>query len=412
MAGIVRTGIVVLDVDGVIYREFYLTRIAHSKGFAIFLKVLSLGVRYYRGKITVRELLRKGYGAVQNLGTREAQEIAREIKKVTNIKKTISILHAHGYLVALVSTGIPDFILENLREEIGADYSRGMHIEIKDGVLDSNSIRTFSKVDVVERLIRSLDLRWDQVVSVGDDPNNIELFDKSGRSVGFNPSRSVRKHADVVIEGNDLIEIVPHIIKNERLPRKLRADWFYWRREYLRKGIHMLGAALPFAARYNKPITVYFLAALVVLYFFSELLRFRGIRFVPLGILTQRAKRTAEKEGLIYGPILLGLGILIVLVFFDFPVYLPAILTASVSDTLSAVVGKRFGKTRILGMHNRTLEGSAAFFGSSLAILLLTTPPAMAVTAAVLGTLIELFARYNLDNLLVPVGLALFLSVA
>ena len=80
--------------------------------------------------------------------------------------------------------------------------------------------------------------------------------------------------------------------------------------------------------------------------------------------------------------------------------------------TLSALVGKRFGKTRILGMRNRTLEGSAAFFVSSLAILLLTCPPAPAVTAAVLGTLIELFAQYNLDNLLVPVGLALFLSVS
>jgi dolichol kinase/phosphoserine phosphatase len=408
----VRTGIVVLDVDGVIYREFYLTRIAQSQGFANFLKILSLGVRYYRGKITLKELLRKGYGTVRNLGTQEAHKIAREIKKVANITKTISILRAHGYIVALVSAGIPDFILESLREEIGADYSRGMHIDIRDGVLDADSIRTFSKTEVVERLITKLELGWDQVVSVGDDPNNIELFDKSGRSVGFNPSRSVRKHADVVIEGNDLIEIIPHIIKEDSLPRKLRSDWFYWRREYLRKGIHVLGAALPFTARLHKPITVYSLAALVVLYFFSELLRFRGIRSFPLGILTQRAKRTAEKEGLIYGPILLGLGILVVLVFFDFPVYLPAILTVSVSDTLSAVVGKRFGRTRVLGMHNRTLEGSAAFFVSSLAILLLTRPPATAVTAAVLATLIELFARYSLDNLLLPVGLALFLSAA
>jgi dolichol kinase len=148
-----------------------------------------------------------------------------------------------------------------------------------------------------------------------------------------------------------------------------------------------------------------------VLYFFSELLRFRGIRSIPLGTLTQRAKRTAEKEGLIYGPILLGLGILIVLVFFDFPVYLPAILTVSISDTLSAVIGKRFGRTRILGIQNRTLEGSAAFFVSSLAILLVTCPPVTAVIAAALGTLIELFAQYNLDNLLVPVGVALLLSV-
>jgi len=406
----VRTGIVVLDVDGVIYREFFLTRIAQSKGPAKFLKVLSLGVRYYRGKITIKELLSEGYGSIRNLGSREAQEIAREIRRVANIKETIAVLHAHGYLVALVSAGIPEFILENLRQEIGADFTRGMHVEIRDGVLDTDSIKTFSKAEAVEKLICSLGMRWDHVVSVGDDPNNLELFRKSGLSIGFNPSRSVRRQVDVVIEGNDLIEIVPFIIQDEKLPRALRSSRFYWRREYLRKGIHMLGAAVPFMARIHKPFTVDFLAAVIVLYFLSELLRFRGLRSIPVSAVTQRAKRTSEKEGIIYGPILLGVGILATLVFFDLPLSLPAILVVSISDSLSAIVGKRFGRTPIPGVRNRTLEGSAAFFVSALAVLMAALPPERAVPAAVLGTLIELFARWNLDNLFIPLGIALFLA--
>jgi dolichol kinase/phosphoserine phosphatase len=406
----VLAGIVVLDVDGVIYREFFLTRIAQSKGLSNFLKVLSLGIRYYRGKITVKTLLKEGYGAIQNLGRREAQEIAKEIRRAVNTEETIRVLHAHGYLVALVSAGIPDFVLENLRADVGADFARGMHVESRDGVLDTDSIKTFSKVEAVESLIRPLGLGWDQVVSVGDDPNNIELFIKSGRSVGFNPSRAVRRHADVVIEGNDLIEIVPHIIKDERLPKQLRSDRFYWRREYLRKGIHLLGAAVPFLARSRESSAAIILASVVVLYFLSELLRFRGIRATPLGSVTQRAKRTAEKEGVIYGPILLGIGILATILLFARPVYLPAVLVVSVSDSFSAVVGKRFGRIRVLGLHNRTLEGSAAFFVSALAILLLTRTPVEALCAAALGTLIEVFARWSLDNLFIPLGVALCLS--
>jgi dolichol kinase len=81
----------------------------------------------------------------------------------------------------------------------------------------------------------------------------------------------------------------------------------------------------------------------------------------------------------------------------------------SISDSLSALLGMKFGKTCIFNLKNRTLEGSAAFLISSLVILLLTVPVQIALPAAVLATSLELIPIYNLDNLLITPGVSLFL---
>jgi len=94
------------------------------------------------------------------------------------------------------------------------------------------------------------------------------------------------------------------------------------------------------------------------------------------------------------------------------PHYLPTVLIVSVSDTLSALVDRKYGNHHVLGMHNRTLEGSFAFFSSALVNLLLTCPARVALSATFFVSLIEFFPFYNLDNLLVPVETALFLKFA
>ena len=143
-----------------------------------------------------------------------------------------------------------------------------------------------------------------------------------------------------------------------------------------------------------------------------ELFRLWGVLSIAVFWITQMARRHTECHGLITGLLLLGAGVLVTLLFFDFPVYFPAVLIVSVSDTLSALVDRKYGNHHVLGMHNRTLEGSFAFFLSALVILLLTCPARVALSVTFFVSLIELYPFYNLDNLLVPVETALFLKFA
>jgi len=147
------------------------------------------------------------------------------------------------------------------------------------------------------------------------------------------------------------------------------------------------------------------------LYVFSELLRSRGIPNPAVSRLTRMARRHTEHGGIITGPLLLGAGILITILLFEFPVYLPAILTVAVSDALSALVGRRFGTVHVFKLRNRTLEGSLAFFFSALGIMLSTTPVRVALPATVLATFLEMVSVHNIDNLLIPVGMAVFIKL-
>jgi len=104
------------------------------------------------------------------------------------------------------------------------------------------------------------------------------------------------------------------------------------------------------------------------------------------------------------------------------PAALIAIYTLAVADPLAAIVGIRFGKRRIA--RNRTLEGSLAFFGTTLAIATLvlaesTTAPGFTIAAAAftiaLGAAVcELLPLRIDDNLTIPlfVGFATWIVCA
>jgi len=85
--------------------------------------------------------------------------------------------------------------------------------------------------------------------------------------------------------------------------------------------------------------------------------------------------------------------------------------TLAISDSLSTIIGKRFGKRRIIG--KKTLEGTMAFFVSAFFVCLLFFNPAGAAIGAAAASFAELLPEWKPvsrsrlsglldDNLLIP----------
>lgn len=120
-----------------------------------------------------------------------------------------------------------------------------------------------------------------------------------------------------------------------------------------------------------------------------------------------------------WGEIMFALSVgIVALVARDSWVYLAALLHMSLADGLAAVVGTRFGRRtryRVLGQH-KSIVGTATFFIVSLGILAgyaLFTPNAFSlwfVPLALATTVLENAAIRGLDNLLVPVLVAVVLN--
>jgi dolichol kinase len=111
------------------------------------------------------------------------------------------------------------------------------------------------------------------------------------------------------------------------------------------------------------------------------------------------------------------IAILLTILTFPKPVTLIAIYTLAIADPLSAVVGIRFGKHRLVG--RKSLEGSLAFlvatFAVSAAVLAWSTdatpvPLATRLEAsfliAAIGMLVEALPVRIDDNLTIPLGVA------
>jgi len=89
----------------------------------------------------------------------------------------------------------------------------------------------------------------------------------------------------------------------------------------------------------------------------------------------------------------------------------------AVGDCLSGLVGRRFGKHKIIG--NKSIEGSVVFLLSSFLVALIFISPLLAIIGAVIAMFVELITEQSLlkrkhanDNLLIPIIISIILYLS
>ncbi len=127
----------------------------------------------------------------------------------------------------------------------------------------------------------------------------------------------------------------------------------------------------------------------------------KGHRLFPFSQIVEIVGRdTEEFPG--KGALSFFAGMLLTMVLFNSEqIVLGAMLVTVVGDAFSTLIGKKFGKKKII--ENKSLEGSAAFFFSAeFALLLAGFSPATSLVVALSGTIVELIPFE--DNLTIPVA--------
>ena len=96
---------------------------------------------------------------------------------------------------------------------------------------------------------------------------------------------------------------------------------------------------------------------------------------------------------------------------FDTHTTIAALLVLSISDSISAIIGIKYGKTIIF---SKSLEGSISFFLSATFIIFILSPAPFLIKylAVITATVVELFStpRIN-DNLMIPIATAFILTI-
>lgn len=191
---------------------------------------------------------------------------------------------------------------------------------------------------------------------------------------------------------------------------------FSYRQEVYRKAIHLSSLWMPAALWLLAPVhaLIVLSVALIAMIMFelvrrrdNQLARLTNRMFAP----TLRARELTDSPH-ITGATFMLCGAVMSALLFPTDIAATALTVLMISDSVAALIGKRFGTHRIAG---KTLEGCTAFLVSAILIVCLvafmseqagTVFIISGIVASIVATLCELFApRLHIDdNLLIPLA--------
>ena len=186
--------------------------------------------------------------------------------------------------------------------------------------------------------------------------------------------------------------------------------------EIIRKTLHFLIALVPGLAAINKTATVAILIIGTLGYTLMEYFRFSGVKIPVISSITNIASRPRDIGNFVMGPVTLGMGTLLALLFYPSSAAAIAIYALAFGDGIASLAGKFFGKRRPAFLFGKSIEGSLACFAVVLvSAYAVSGSLRIALAAAFTATLVEALPLYDYDNMAIPVTVGLvvmFTSIA
>ena len=172
--------------------------------------------------------------------------------------------------------------------------------------------------------------------------------------------------------------------------------------ELLRKSIHLSGLTLPVIYLFlDKPTMLVIIGILTGIALAVELVKWLSPDFGAFFFrIFAPLLRKHERKGAVTGATYYLMSAFLCIFLFAKTLAIVCIFFMVLGDMAAALVGKKWGRTKLLG--SKSLEGSAACFIVCVAIALVQLNPIIAVIGALVATIVELIPVPIDDNLTVP----------
>lgn len=407
-------GVVAFDVDGVLLRRFFLSTLAWTAGPTFWLRSLWLGFLLKIGLIDLSRAVEEAYRLERGRPMADIVALAEELSLARGARDVVAELRRAGYAVALVSAGVPQEVVERIAARIGADASHGVLLEEDDGVFTGRLLGAREsprgKREGLEAILSALGFGWADTTVIVDDASNSEIVEAAWRSIAVNPEYPILKKASFVLHTRDLSEILEFFPEGYEVG--ITPQWLAVRHEVFRKAIHVCAVFVPLIAVWSKPLTLWLVGSVTMLFVLSELCRLSGLALPLFANVTWRAMRATESRGIVAGPILFGIGIWFSVALFSRSAATAGILILAIGDSVAGLLGRAFGDTLLPHNPGKTLLGSLSLFavGAIIAMFYVSLPWALAVGAV--ASFVESLPLGPSDNVLLPLATAWSVALA
>lgn len=385
-----------------------LFEVGRSLGLKALLRILFFGFLYEIGVLSLKSALKHLFAVTRNAKTSLFTDSFEKLPLMPNAKEAFSELKAQGYKTALISSGLPTFLVQKLATELSADHAAGVEVGVNDDILTGeiwgDVIEHNGKMRALNQILQKEGLNLDECAAVADDRNNASLFLKPLRKIGYNPDFVIRIKADTVVNGKltKLLPVLNGELKTKSLPS---------RNDVIREMIHASGFFMPLIAMLiGLPLVALIICAVVAVYAVSEFLRINGKNLPVISVITRLAASQSELCEFTLAPVYFAVGILLALLLFPEPASGAAIAAFTLGDSTASLVGGTLSKKALPFNRTKTLEGSLAGFFFAFLAAMFFVAPWLALVAAAVAMAVEYLPLPVNDNLLIPLCTGLVLT--
>lgn len=405
--------IVVFDVEGVLIpkNRYLLFELGGNLGLKRFLKIAFIGVLYELGLLPLKSALNKVFKNFKGLRKEHLLKVFRATPLMAEAEEVFEKLKNKGFKTVLISSGLPNFVVEDLALKLKADYAFGVELETVNDVLTGEvsglATEPNGKLEVLKKVLEKEGLNFEKCVVVADDRNNAPMMVPKVLKIGFNPDFLIRFKADHVVAGS-LTEVLPLITKEN-------VEKHVWpsRNELVREAIHACGFTVPILSSLTGKWTVAILIATVTLIYAASELAMMKDKSLPLvSQIVRHAASHTELHEFAFAPIFFALGILLSLLLYPPEPGSAAIAIFALQDSAAAIFGKIIGKTEMPFNKGKTFEGSIAGFFFGLLAATCFTDFWKALAGAAAAMIVESLPLPLNDNLTVPLTVGAVLTLA
>jgi phosphoserine phosphatase len=192
--------LVQLDVDSTFIQQEAIELLAAKAGVLDQVSIITASAM--RGELDFEQSLRARVALLKGLPESVIGQVQLEISLTDGAEDLVSVLHAKGHSVALVSGGFID-IIQPLIDSLSITYYKANKLDIVDGVLTGGLIGAVidraAKASALREFAVASNVALENTVAIGDGANDLDMMAIAGLSIAFNAKPIVAAAADLSI---------------------------------------------------------------------------------------------------------------------------------------------------------------------------------------------------------------------
>ncbi|WP_182355020.1 phosphoserine phosphatase SerB [Flaviflexus huanghaiensis] len=202
----------VLDVDATFIQQEQLDLLADEVG--AYEAVAEITQRMRRGEIEFAESLRLRTKPLAGHDVSVLDRARAGITLTEGAAELLDFAQSKGWPVYLVSGGFHDLI-DTFVSGLPVAGVRANRLEIDGEILTGRVLGDIigqqEKAHHLEDIARTEGVSTDETIAIGDGANDIAMVEAAGLGVAFGGSPALVEAADIVLTGESLAELIPHL---------------------------------------------------------------------------------------------------------------------------------------------------------------------------------------------------------